>query len=36
MLAFTPADPTTLWACCDGGVFKITNAVASWAIKRLP
>jgi hypothetical protein len=26
VLAYTPADPTTLWACCDGGVFKTTNA----------
>jgi hypothetical protein len=31
VLAFTPADPTTLWASYDGGIFKITNAAASWA-----
>ena len=29
MLAFAPGDSSTVWCCCDGGVFRTTNATGA-------
>jgi hypothetical protein len=35
VLAYPPADSTTVWVCCDGGVFKTTDATGSAAFSAV-
>ncbi len=32
-LAFLPNSSTTIFACCDGGIFKSTNSATAWSDK---